>query len=412
MAYSRVYYPTDGVTKDFTFGFGYIDKSHVKVYLDGNLVTNWVWLTDSTIRFNTAPTSGVVQIRRSTSVSTRLVDYTSPSSLNEADLDRDSLQAFYLSQEAIDETESTISENVVNGQFDAKGKRISNTASPVDDADVATKGWVEESYTNSGVVAEEAATLATQKALDAAASALASASARDAAVVAKSGAEAARDGAVTAATNAAANVQSSLDAKVTAAQVAKTGAETARDQAVAAAGSFDGTAYLRKDDNLNSVSDKASARANLGVQPALGWTPVRQGGGAGQDESNVFLGGASGKLKAQLASTDLGIIWTDVDAGKSLATSGYQKLPSGLIIQWGKYTGATADASLTFPVAFPTDCYAVTATPTNTTRTAANNLVALSTASISTTGFNFLRRWSMSGIATDTTDFTWIAIGR
>jgi hypothetical protein len=55
-------------------------------------------------------------------------------------------------------------------------------------------------------------------------------------------------------------------------------------------------------------------------------------------------------------------VWSDADAPKSLAGSGYQKLPSGLIIQWG----ITPDVSLgvdggisqgiTFPIAFPTAC--------------------------------------------------------
>lgn len=42
------------------------------------------------------------------------------------------------------------------------------------------------------------------------------------------------------------------------------------------------------------------------------------------------------------------------DFGASLAASGYQKLPSGLIIQWGQIASSTsADVSVTFPVAFP-----------------------------------------------------------
>ena len=50
--------------------------------------------------------------------------------------------------------------------------------------------------------------------------------------------------------------------------------------------------------------------------------------------------------------------------GASLAGSGYQKLPSGLIIQWGG-TGVIPGPSgvtVTFPVAFPNVCFAVFAT--------------------------------------------------
>lgn len=42
-------------------------------------------------------------------------------------------------------------------------------------------------------------------------------------------------------------------------------------------------------------------------------------------------------------------------ANQSLSSSGYQKFPGGLIIQWGRVTtNGSSDATLTFPVAFPT----------------------------------------------------------
>ena len=53
----------------------------------------------------------------------------------------------------------------------------------------------------------------------------------------------------------------------------------------------------------------------------------------------------------------------------SLASSGYQKLPSGLIMQWGgtgSYlinTAGTKSTVITFPVSFPTGCLQVYATP-------------------------------------------------
>jgi hypothetical protein len=42
--------------------------------------------------------------------------------------------------------------------------------------------------------------------------------------------------------------------------------------------------------------------------------------------------------------------------GASLAATGYQKLPSGLIVQWGFFAGSNAgDTAITFPIAFPTN---------------------------------------------------------
>ena len=40
----------------------------------------------------------------------------------------------------------------------------------------------------------------------------------------------------------------------------------------------------------------------------------------------------------------------------SLAASGYQKLPSGLIVQWGTATTSAGTGTITFPIAFPTVC--------------------------------------------------------
>ncbi|RQQ12628.1 hypothetical protein DF107_15445 [Burkholderia stagnalis] len=46
--------------------------------------------------------------------------------------------------------------------------------------------------------------------------------------------------------------------------------------------------------------------------------------------------------------------------GASLATSGYQKLPSGLIIQWGLTNAANqSSVSVVFPIAFPNACLGV-----------------------------------------------------
>lgn len=47
-------------------------------------------------------------------------------------------------------------------------------------------------------------------------------------------------------------------------------------------------------------------------------------------------------------------VFTTLGAAKSLATSGYQKLPSGLIIQWGRAVKtATGTLAITLPLTFP-----------------------------------------------------------
>ncbi|KTR07327.1 hypothetical protein NS365_04525 [Aureimonas ureilytica] len=54
-------------------------------------------------------------------------------------------------------------------------------------------------------------------------------------------------------------------------------------------------------------------------------------------------------------------IWEDKAAPKSLASIGYQVLPSGLIVQWGSVSLASSNGvdhtgSATFPTTFPTEC--------------------------------------------------------
>jgi len=71
--------------------------------------------------------------------------------------------------------------------------------------------------------------------------------------------------------------------------------------------------------------------------------------------------------------------------GSSIAVSGYQKLPSGLIIQWGTGTGVVgAGATYNFPIAFPTNCRAVIATAVATA-----NMAVVQESVPTTTSFTF-----------------------
>lgn len=51
------------------------------------------------------------------------------------------------------------------------------------------------------------------------------------------------------------------------------------------------------------------------------------------------------------------------------AASGYQKLPGGLIIQWGEFA---AGANITFPLAFPTACLHCIMTTNSSNSTSSN----------------------------------------
>lgn len=68
-------------------------------------------------------------------------------------------------------------------------------------------------------------------------------------------------------------------------------------------------------------------------QAALGFTPVQQGGGAGQGSSKVHIGwnGALVSLLAQVDAVDLGRLWTDYSTGVS---PGILRLPNKWMLQY------------------------------------------------------------------------------
>ena len=102
-------------------------------------------------------------------------------------------------------------------------------------------------------------------------------------------------------------------------------------------------------------ADQGSARTTLGAQAALGFTPVQQGGGAGQGTNKIHFGWSGSRIKAQVDFSDQGALWTDGNAGWSLAVNGYHRFPTGLIIQWGRAgSGGSLNVVVGFPVAFNT----------------------------------------------------------
>ena len=110
MAHARVTYTGNGSSTSYTVPFPFINRTHVVVTVNAvtqTLTTHYVWLNDSTIQFVTAPPSSqAVVFRRYTTITERLVDFHDAAVLTEADLDLNSLQGLYLSQERADEQDS------------------------------------------------------------------------------------------------------------------------------------------------------------------------------------------------------------------------------------------------------------------------------------------------------------------
>lgn len=116
--------------------------------------------------------------------------------------------------------------------------------------------------------------------------------------------------------------------------------------------------YLAKSSNLADVPNKNTARNNLSVYS-----------------------------RAEVDSQLLNVLKTADFNGvgrQSLNTNGYQRLPGGLIIQWGVTSGSSSSGTVvTFPVAFPSSCASVVVSAINrqdyqsnvSSRTATNFIV-------------------------------------
>lgn len=94
------------------------------------------------------------------------------------------------------------------------------------------------------------------------------------------------------------------------------------------------------------------------------------------------------------------------DFGSSLATSGYQKLPSGLIVQWGSYAGGVNNPTISLPIAFPIACQIVIASSfiVGASQTEVPVITAKTTSS-------FNAKQLASGVGATTNPFLWFAIG-
>jgi hypothetical protein len=97
----------------------------------------------------------------------------------------------------------------------------------------------------------------------------------------------------------------------------------------------------------------------------------------------------------------------------SLTTNGYQKLPSGLILQWGQTStfGGEGGQTVTFPIAFPTACLNGSATVVNTTGASTSNDQGAQVYSLSTTSMGVFMQIYGGGTSAFPCTAYWQAIG-
>ena len=172
-------YPLDGSTTDFNIPFEYLARKFVRVTLIGvnrkELILNqdYRFATKATISTTRAfgPAGGytLIEIRRFTSATDRLVDFTDGSILRAYDLNISQVQTLHVAEEARDLTADTIGVNS-DGDLDARGRRIVNVADGKNDGDDINFGQVRhwnDSALNSANRAKQEADHATARANDA-----------------------------------------------------------------------------------------------------------------------------------------------------------------------------------------------------------------------------------------------------
>lgn len=151
-------YPLDGSTTDFNIPFEYLARKFVRVTLIGidrkELILNqdYRFATKTTISLSrawgAADGYSMIELRRYTSASERLVDFTDGSILRAYDLNTSQVQTLHVAEEARDLTADTIGVNN-DGDLDARGRRIVNVADGQADGDAISVGQVKRMNENS-----------------------------------------------------------------------------------------------------------------------------------------------------------------------------------------------------------------------------------------------------------------------
>ena len=143
MAFSYQNYTGDNATTQFSIPFTYQDTAEISVTVNGVAETGLTFPSSSTVLLTGAPATGtLVQVRRTTALAARSVDFASGSVLTEEDLDDSNIQVFHAAQEAIDIAGDSIFLDT-DDKWEANSKVIKNVGTPVSNTDGATKAYAD-----------------------------------------------------------------------------------------------------------------------------------------------------------------------------------------------------------------------------------------------------------------------------
>lgn len=314
-----VVYELTGSTRRFHVPFEYLSRQFVIVTLLGEgrevltLGSDYRFISpneiETTVAYGGSDGNFLIEIRRVTSASDRLVEFADGSVLRSRDMNVSAVQTIHIAEEARNLASDTLASDD-DGNLDARGRRLVNLGDAVNPKDAVTLDQVME-WSQSALnqanrsqteadksAARAAAALASQDA--AAASQSAAASSEIAANAARDQTEAIKDIIENADITSLANAQSALASK----NAAATSEANAKDSELAAlqyrneASNFVPDNHLLKASNLSDVADKVAARANLGLNLT--------------DEEIVTLKALLGIIDVSEAGLGVnGILWVD-----------------------------------------------------------------------------------------------------
>ncbi|MDD0975430.1 phage tail fiber protein [Pseudomonas fontis] len=140
-------YPLNGAQKDFAIPFEYLARKFITVTLIGKvrkpLTLNSDYRFTSRTNITTTKAWGPgdefesIEVRRVTSATERLIDFSDGSILRAYDLNTAQLQALHISEEARDITADTIGVNN-SGDLDGRGRKIVNVSNATEDGDAVS----------------------------------------------------------------------------------------------------------------------------------------------------------------------------------------------------------------------------------------------------------------------------------
>ena len=123
---TEYFHTGDGSTRDYSVSFPYLKEADVKVTLNHVLTTAYTFQNASTLRFTTAPASGVaIRIYRDTDVDAARYVLAAGSAVKSGELNENYDQLLYADQEMVGEAQ--LSDQGVSTAKVAIGRSTSNT---------------------------------------------------------------------------------------------------------------------------------------------------------------------------------------------------------------------------------------------------------------------------------------------